>query len=166
MRNCDNIRAATTVRAASEYSKYRYSKPVRVRGWPGERPKCRLIKSEEWSMEAVASVVEQYLATHSRCVVLCRYDDQVTELSAALTSTHLLYTGQQQEAVERWLEGEDVLVTADHLFRGCEARAVVRVDRYGGWRTAATRAVAALLFITSDKNINCDHVYNYFDQFL
>ena len=82
----------------------------------------------------------------------------------------LLYTGQQQQgAVERWLEGEGegVLVTADHLFRGCEAQAVVHVDRYGewGWRTATTRAVAALLIITSDENINCDHLYKYFEKF-
>ena len=121
-------------------------------------------------MKAVASVVDQYLTTHSRCVVLCDYYDEVTGLSAALTSPHLLYTGQQQqqEAVEGWLEGkgEGVLVTTDHLFRGCEARAVVEVDRYGRWwrRSATTRAVAALLLIASDKYITCD-VYKYFDQF-
>ena len=77
MRNSDNIRAATTVQAAREY--IRYYKPVSVRGWPesgsstvvGERPKCRVIKDEEWSMEAVASAVEQFLATHNSCVVLC-----------------------------------------------------------------------------------------------
>ena len=135
---------------------------------PGERPKCRVIKEEEWSMKAVASAVEQYLATHNRCVVLCDYEDDVPELSAALTSAHLLYTGQQQQqgAVERWLEGkgEGVLVTRARLFRGCEAPAVVQVDRYGGWRSATTRAVAALLLITSDRYTNCD-VYNYFDKF-
>ena len=61
MRNSDNIRAATTVQAAREYG---YDL-VSVGGWPesgsstvvGERPKCRLIKEKEWSMEAVASVV-------------------------------------------------------------------------------------------------------------
>ena len=176
MRNSDNIRAATTVQAAREY--IRYYKPVRVRGWPesgsstvpGERPQCRLIKEKEWSMKAVASAVEQFLATHNRCVVLCSVK-YVTELSAALTSPHLLYTGQEQQqgAVERWLEGEGegVLVTTALLFRGCEAPAVVQVDRYGGWwgRIATTRAVAALLLITSDWNINCDHVYNNFDKF-
>ena len=125
-------------------------------------------------MKAVASAVEQYLATHNRCVVLCDYDDEVPELSAALTSRHLLYTGQQQQqgAVERWLEGEGegVLVTTARLFRGCEAPAVVWVSRYryGGWwgrRSATTRAVAALLLITSDRHTNCDNVYNYFDKF-
>ena len=180
MRNSDNIRAATTVQAASEYSKYRYSKPVSVRGWPesgsstvpGERPQCRVIKEKEWSMKAVASAVEQYLATHNRCVVLCDYYDEVTGLSAALTSPHLLYTGQQQQqgAVERWLEGEGegVLVTTADLFRGCEAQAVVQVTRCGRrmlLRTAATRAVAALLLITSDERIDCDQVYNYFGKF-
>ena len=148
-----------------------------VRGWPesgsstvpGERPKCRVIKDEEWSMKAVASVVEQYLTTHNSCVVLCHDDNDVTGLSAALTSRHLLYTGKQQQqgAVERWLEGkgEGVLVTRARLFRGCEARAVVHVARYRWGRTATTRAVAALLLITSDENINCDNVYNYFDKF-
>ena len=71
--------------------------------------------------------------------------------------------------MERWLEGEGegVLVTTARLFRGCEAPAVVWVARYGGWwgRIAATRAVAALLLITSDRDINCDNVYKYFDQF-
>ena len=174
MRNSDNIRTATTVQAAREY--YRYYKPVSVRGWPesgsstvpGERPQCRLIKEKEWSMKAVASAVEQFLATHSRCVVLCNYN--VTELSAALPSPHFLYTGQQRQqgAVEGWLEGkgEGVLVTTADLFRGCEAPAVVQVARYWGRRIATTRAVAALLLITSDEAINCDHVYNYFNQFL
>ena len=70
--------------------------------------------------------------------------------------------------MERWLEGEGegVLLTTTQLFRGCEAQAVVEVARYGGWlRTATTRAVAALLLITSDWNIDCNHVYNYFDEF-
>ena len=180
MRNSDNIRAATTVQAASEY--IGYYKPVSVRGWPesgsstvvGERPKCRLIKDEEWSWDAVASAVDQFLAIHSRCVVLCRYHE-VTKLSAALSALpcpHLLYTGQQQQqgAVERWLEGEGegVLVTTTALFRGCEAQAVVQVTRCGRrmlLRTAATRAVAALLLITSDERIDCDQVYNYFEKF-
>ena len=178
MRNSNNIRAATTLQAASEYG---YNQ-VRVRGWPesasstvvGERPKCRLIKDEEWSWDAVASAVDQFLAIHSRCVVLCRYHE-VTKLSAALSALpcpHLLYTGQQQQqgAVERWLEGEGegVLVTTTALFRGCEAQAVVQVTRCGRrmlLRTAATRAVAALLLITSDERIDCDQVYNYFEKF-
>ena len=177
MRNSDNIRAATTVQAAREY--IRYYKPVSVRGWPesgsstvpGERPQCRLIKEKEWSMKAVASAVEQYLVTssHKRCVVLCS-DKYVTKLK--LTSPHLLYTGQQQQqgAVERWLEGEGegLLVTTAHLFRGCEAQNVVWVNRCGRRRlvrTAATRAVAALLLITSDWYTNCDNVYTYFDKF-
>ena len=181
MRNSDNIRAATTVQAVSEYYRDGDDNLVSVRGWPesgsstvpGERPQCRVIKDEEWSMEAVASAVEQYLVTssHNRCVVLCSVK-YVTELSAALTSPHLLYTGQQQQqgAVERWLEGEGegVLVTDGLLFRGCEAPAVVWVARswYGGWgRIATTRAVAALLLITSDENINCDHLYKYFEKF-
>ena len=72
--------------------------------------------------------------------------------------------------MEGWLEGkgEGVLVTATDLFRGCEAPAVVQVDRYkyGRWgRTAATRAVAALLLITCDRFINCDNVFKYFDKF-
>ena len=72
--------------------------------------------------------------------------------------------------MERWLEGEGegVLVTTAALFRGCEAQAVVQVDRYGyGWwgRIATTRAVAALLLITSDRYTNCDNVYKYFDKF-
>ena len=109
-------------------------------------------------MEAVASAVEQFLATHNRCVVLCVNDYKVTKLSAALTSPHLLYTGQEQQrgAVKRWLEGEGVLVTTARLFRGCEAQAVVQVDRYGyGWwgRIATTRAVAALLLIRDDSKI-------------
>ena len=119
-------------------------------------------------MSAVASAVEQFLATHSRCVVLCDYEDEVTELSAALLCPHLLYTRQQQQgAVERWLEGEGegVLVTTAGLFRGCEAPAVVWVSSDGEWRRATTRAVAALLLITSDRNIYCDHVYKYFDKF-
>ena len=130
-----------------------------------------MIKDEEWSWDAVASAVKQFLATHNRCVVLCSSNHVTRRLSADLTSPHLLYTGQQQGAVERWLEGEGegVLVTTAHLFRGCEAQAVVQVSRHGyrGWwgRTAATRAVAALLLITSDRNIDCDHVYNYFDKF-
>ena len=104
---------------------------------------------------------------HNMTHLLCDDDDEATELSAALTSPHLLYTGQKQQqgAVEGWLEGEGegVLVTRARLFRGCEAQAVVRVVRHG-WRTA-TRAVAALFLITSDWNINCDHVFNYFEKF-
>ena len=30
-----------------------------------------MIKDEEWSMKAVASAVQQFLATHNSCVVLC-----------------------------------------------------------------------------------------------
>merc|ERR1712155_325457 len=85
MRNSDNIRTATTVQAAREYG-YNLA---RVRGWPksgsstvvGERPKCRVIKEEEWSMEAVASAVKQYLATHNTCVVLCDSYHDLTGLS-------------------------------------------------------------------------------------